>query len=162
MSVTVRRANRDDADRIADFAMKLVEQHVRYDEQRFARISTLEGMRWFYGGQTEVEHAAVFVAEIENKVVGFAYVTYDEKSYVDLATSLASLHDIYVEESARGTGAAQLLIDASVAFAKSEGATKLMLHVAVKNVGGNAFFEKYGFRPTMTEMMLGLTGEREP
>lgn len=160
MSLKVRRATSGDADRIAQFAMKLVEQHVAYDELRFARVATLDGMAWFYGGQTDVRNAAVFVAELDQKVVGFAYMTFEEKSYVDLAISVASLHDIYVEEAARHTGAGRALMDASVQWATQIGASKLMLHVAVKNRNGSGFFEEYGFRPTMTEMMLPV-GEKD-
>jgi GNAT superfamily N-acetyltransferase len=157
MSLTVRRAEPGDADRVAEFAMKLVEQHVAYDEARFARLATLEGMASFYGGQLGIENAAVIVAEIDKSVVGFAYVTYDERNYVDLAVSAASLHDVYVDESARHSGAGKALIAAAIDFARQHGASKLMLNVAVKNVEANEFFGKCGFRPTMTEMTLKLT-----
>lgn len=137
--------------------MKLVEQHVAYDEQRFARIATADGMKWFYSGQTDAENAAVIVAELDGTVVGFAYLTYEEKNYADLAVSVTSLHDIYVDEAARQSGAGRALMDASVGIAKEFGSSKLMLHVAVKNDAANKFFEKCGFRPTMTEMTLNLS-----
>lgn len=156
MSMTVRRARRGDEDRIAEFAMKLVEQHVGYDELRFARIATLEGMAWFYGGQTEVENAAVFVAEVEEKVVGFAYVAYEEKNYAELAVASAWLHDIYVEEDFRDSGAGKGLIDAAAAVAREWGASKLMLSVAAKNSAAQRFFEREGFETTMHEMMLAV------
>lgn len=141
--------------------MKLVEQHVAYDPRRFARIATLDGMKWFYAGQMDAENAALFVAEAAGQVVGFAYVAYEEKSYVDLAVAVASLHDIYVDETARQTGGGQSLIGASVNFARERGASKLMLQVAVKNLAAHEFFEKCGFRPTMTEMMLPVDENRE-
>jgi GNAT superfamily N-acetyltransferase len=157
MSLTVRRAKPSDADRIAEFAMKLVEQHVAYDEERFARIATLEGMAWFYGGQTKVENAAVIVAELGGAVVGFAYLAYEDKNYAELAVSVTSLHDIYVDDAARHSCAGRALMDAAIAAAKEFGSSKLMLHVAVKNVEANEFFKRCGFRPTMTEMTLNLT-----
>src|SRR5688572_5848388 len=101
MSVVVRRATKDDAVQVAEYAMKLVEQHQVYDPLRFAQIANVDGMKWFYGGQTDAKDAVVLVAEIEGKVVGFAYVTYEEKNYAELAVSAAHLHDIYVDESAR-------------------------------------------------------------
>jgi GNAT superfamily N-acetyltransferase len=137
--------------------MKLVEQHVGYDEERFARIATLEGMAWFYAGQTEAECATVLVAELDGAVVGFAYLAYEEKNYADLAVSATSLHDIYVDEAARHSGAGRALMEAAVNVAKEFGSSKLVLHVAVKNVGANEFFRRCGFRPTMTEMTLNLT-----
>ncbi len=154
MSLAIRRAKPGDADRIAEFAMKLVEQHVGYDERRFARIATLEGMARFYDGQTDVENAAVFVAEAHNKIIGFAYVAYEEKNYADLAVSSAWLHDIYVEDECRHSGAGLGLIQASVGAARDFGASKLMLSVAAKNSSALKFFERAGFETTMHEMML--------
>jgi GNAT superfamily N-acetyltransferase len=153
----VRRATKEDAAIVAEFAMKLVEQHHEYDPARFARMATADGMKWFYGGQTEATDAAVLVAEIDSRVVGFAYVAYEERNYAALAESPAYLHDIYVEEGARRSGAGHALIEAAVKTAKEFGASKLILSVAVKNTIGRDFFEKCGFRPTMTEMTLNLT-----
>lgn len=156
MAVLVRRATKDDAPKIAEFAMKLVEQHQNYDPIRFARIATLDGMQWFYGSQTEAKDAAVLVAELMERIVGFAYMGYEEKNYADLAVSTARLHDIYVDESARHSGAGKALIDASVEVAREFGASKLMLSVAEKNDAAKAFFERSGFLVTMHEMMLQL------
>ncbi|MEO8573502.1 MAG: GNAT family N-acetyltransferase [Pyrinomonadaceae bacterium] len=156
MSIAVRRATKDDAEKVAEYAMKLVEQHQLYDRLRFARIATLDGMKWFYGGQTEAKDAVVLVAELEARVVGFAYVAYEETNYAELAVKAAHLHDIYVEENARRSSAGQKLIEAAVAAAREFGATKLMLSVAAKNATAQSFFEHAGFEMTMHEMMLGL------
>ena len=153
----VRRATKEDAAIIAEFAMKLVEQHYEYDPERFARIASFDGMKWFYGEQTDAKDAAVLVAELDSKVVGFAYVTYVETDYLDLAVFAAQLQDIYVDEDARHSGAGQALIDATVKVAKEFGASKLILSVASRNEHGRDFFEKSGFRPTMTEMTLNLS-----
>jgi GNAT superfamily N-acetyltransferase len=154
MSLTIRRARPGDEQRVAELAMKLVEQHVAYDELRFARIATHSGMTWFYGSQAEAETAAVLVAELDEAIVGFAYIAYEDKNYADLAIASAWLHDIYVEEHARHSGAGQALIEASVRVAKDFGASKLMLSVAAKNLAAQAFFERAGFQTTMHEMML--------
>jgi len=153
----VRRATKDDAACVAEFAIKLVEQHHEYDPERFALMASFDGMKWFYGEQTDTKDAAVLVAEIESRVVGFAYITYEERNYAELAESPAHLHDLYVEESARRSGAGEALMDAAVEVAKEFGASKLILSVAVKNATGSIFFEKCGFRPTMTEMTLNLS-----
>lgn len=134
--------------------MKLVQQHVDYDPVRFARIATPDGMAWFYGEQTDAKYAAVLVAEIDGSVVGFAYITYEDKNYADLATAVARLHDIYVDETARHSGAGRELIKVSVEVAKEFGATKLLLSVAARNTAAREFFEQAGFVTTMHEMML--------
>jgi len=161
MSVVVRRAKRGDGRVIAEFAMKLVEQHVGYDPERFAKIATIEGMEWFYGGQTDAEDARVLVAEIEDKVVGFAYFSFEERNYADLSVSTVKLHDIYVDREARDTGAGGKLIEFAVDEANGFGATKMLLSVAAKNVLAQRFFEKQGFRTTMHEMMLTMSDHNQ-
>jgi GNAT superfamily N-acetyltransferase len=113
-------------------------------------------MTWFYGNQAEAETAAVLVAEIDSRIVGFAYVAYEDKNYADLAVSCAWLHDIYVEEDARHSGAGQGLIEAAVSVAKEFRASKLMLSVAAKNSSAQEFFQRAGFKTTMYEMMLAV------
>ena len=158
-SVVVRRATKDDATIIAEFAMKLVEQHVSYDPVRFARIATLDGMTWFYGDQTNAKDAVVLVAELDAKLVGFAYLGYEERNYADLAISTVRLHDIYVDETARHSGAGRELIKGSIEVAREFGSEKLLLSVAAKNTAARKFFEEAGFETTMHEMMLVLETE---
>ena len=78
MSVTIRRAVREDAQAIAVLALKLVMQHQDYDPVRFSRLGDLDGMAGFYGSRTEMDDAAVFVAETDTEIVGFAFVQYEE------------------------------------------------------------------------------------
>jgi len=157
MAVTVRRANVDDARVIAEFADKLFAQHERYDARRFSQIADAEQMATFYGGQTNARNAAVLVAELNEKIVGFAYVQYETISYAGLLRNAAWIHDLYVDETARGYSAGKLLIEKSIEIAKDFGADKLMLSVAAKNEYAQGFFERQGFKTTMVEMMLDLT-----
>ena len=157
MAVTVRRANIDDARTIAEYAIKLFAQHREYDARRFAEIASIEGATNFYGSQTETKGAAVLIAELENEIVGFAYIQYESLDYANLLENAAWLHDLYVDERARGHNAGKLLLEKSVEAAKEFGADKLMLSVAAKNEYAQEFFERQGFRTTMVEVMLDLT-----
>lgn len=159
MSVVVRRAVKKDAREIAGFAIRLFAQHHEYDARRFAEISSIEGAERFYGNQTEAQDATVLVAEVENKLVGFAYVQYEAIDYANLLENAAWLHDIYIDETARRSNAGKLLIEASIEAAKNLGADKLMLSVAAKNEYAKQFFERRGFRETMIEMTLNLSDE---
>jgi GNAT superfamily N-acetyltransferase len=160
MPLTIRRATKADARKVAEFAIKLFAQHHDYDARRFAEISSIEGAKRFYASQTESADAAVLVAEIENKIVGFAYLQYEAMDYANLLENAVWLHDIYIDEAGRKTGAGKLLIEKSIAAAKELGGDKLMLSVAAKNEFARDFFERRGFRETMVEMMLDLS-ERE-
>ena len=161
MSVKVRRATREDARTVAEFAIKLFAQHCDYDSHRFAEIASIEGAEHFYGSQTEAEDAAVLVAEIDNKIVGFTYLQYEAMDYANLLENAVWLHDLYVGEQARSRNAGKILIEKSIEVAKELGADKLMLSVAAKNSYAKDFFERKGFRETMVEMMLNLTEEQD-
>ena len=156
MAVVVRRATVEDARIIADFALKLVIQHQQYNERRFARLADAEQMTAFYGGQTKAEDSVVLVAELDEKVVGFAFLHFERKNYADLSESAVRLHDIYVDETARGQEAGKSLLDAANETAKEFKASKLILSVAVQNENARRIFERAGYKTTMLEMMLDL------
>ncbi len=157
MSVTVRRAARTDAPKIAEYAIKLFAQHRAYDTRRFADVSSIEGAKNFYANQTEAQDAVVLIAEFENRIAGFAYLQYERMDYANLLENAAWLHDIYVDQAARKHDAGKLLIEHSIAAAKELGADKLMLSVAAKNEYAQEFFKRQGFTETMVEMMFDLT-----
>jgi ribosomal protein S18 acetylase RimI-like enzyme len=160
MSVTVRRANLEDARTIAELSLKLVVQHRGYDSRRFTQLASLEQAEWFYSKQTSASDAAVLVAELEGKIVGFAYIEFEAKDYANLLENAAWLHDIYIDETTRGHSVGKLLIEKSVEVTEELGADKLMLSVAAKNEYAREFFERNGFRKTMVEMMLDLTEQK--
>ncbi len=156
MAVIVRRARLEDARRVAEMAIKLAEQHHNYDSRRFSELAPLEQAEQYYGSQTETTDATILVAELDGKIVGFTFIQYEAKDYANLLEKAAWLHDIYIEETARGQNAGNLLIESSIAAAKELGADKLMLSVAAKNEFAKSFFESKGFRTTMVELMLEI------
>ncbi len=154
MAITVRKATKDDAGKIAEFAVALFELHAAWYAKRFTQIATREGAERFYGERSEL--GSVLVAESDGKVVGFAYFEYEPTLYAELATRVAWLHDIYVEPAARGRGTGKALLVAVRDEAKSLGANKVLLSVALGNEEGRRLFERNGFRTTMFEMMLEI------
>lgn len=156
MSVTVRRATREDGKRVAELAVKLARQHENYDSRRFARLYDESDAQWYYGSRHETTDETVLVAEIDNEIVGFAYIQYEAKDYPNLLENAAWLHDIYIDDTSRGKNVGKLLIEKSIEAAKEFGADKLMLSVAAKNEFAKSFFERNGFRAKMVEMMLEI------
>jgi GNAT superfamily N-acetyltransferase len=157
MAALIRQAMPGDEYRVAEFAIRLFDQHVEYDPERFSTFANVDGAARFYRGRFDTPDSAVFVAKIGDEVVGFAYLERDELNYAELLRDGAWLHDIYVDESARAEGIGRDLIKAAAEAAKRMGAEKLLLTVAAKNAIAQQVFEKAGFRPTMVEMTLNLS-----
>lgn len=65
MSAVIRRARDGDEVRVAELLLKLVDQHVGYDPDRFSDLVSLGGASEFYKGRFDADDAAVLVAEIE-------------------------------------------------------------------------------------------------
>jgi GNAT superfamily N-acetyltransferase len=156
MPLSVRTAAPADGPRIAEFALSLFDQHRGYDPDRFAKLGNLEGAARYYTSRAGAEDGTVLVAENEGSIVGFAYLEYERVDYENLLENAVWLHDLYVDESARGSGAGKMLIEASADFARQLGADKVVLSVAAKNHSAHEFFGRLGFRETMIEMTLNV------
>lgn len=156
MSAVIRRARVGDEIRVAELLSKLVRQHVDYDPDRFSDFVTLQGAAEFYKSRFDVRDAAVLVAEVEDRIVGFAYIEFEKLDYENLLENAAWLHDIFVERDERSEGLGKRLLNAAAEAAKEIGAEKLLLTVAAKNTIAQDFFENAGFRQTMLEMTLNL------
>lgn len=53
--------------------------------------------------------------------------------------------DLWVEETYRGTGAANLLVEAATAWFKAQGVNRVQIEVDVNNIAGLRFWNKAGF-----------------
>ncbi|MHB8378481.1 MAG: GNAT family N-acetyltransferase [Acidimicrobiales bacterium] len=84
-----------------------------------------------------------FLVERDGDVVGVA-----AGGYHDDRPGQHWLYAMYVTPSARGGAAARTLVDAVVAWAKSERASALYLDVTTSLVRARAFYRKMGFEPT--------------
>ena len=156
MRTVIRRARAGDERSVAEFAIKLFEQHVEYDPLRFSIFANADGAAKFYRSRFDTPESAVLVAVVDEEIVGFAYIERDALNYADLLKDGAWLHDIYVTEPTRAKGVGTALIRASAQIAKDLGATKLLLTVAAKNLSAQKVFADSGFRQTMAEMTLNL------
>jgi RimJ/RimL family protein N-acetyltransferase len=91
---------------------------------------------------TRYAHAAVFVAEDGERVVGRLSLARDphpaSAHVADLGLMVAASH--------RRRGIGRALLDASVDWARSSGVRKLELHVLPHNVAAIALYESFGFR----------------
>jgi GNAT superfamily N-acetyltransferase len=108
-----------------------------------ATIDFAEGLAELSSG------AAVFVAELTGRVVGYAYVLPSPDADVSAETS--ELGSIYVTEEVAGTEVAPALMDAAVEHPRAAGHDVLTLWVRRENGRTRRFYEKHGMREDDTE-----------
>jgi GNAT superfamily N-acetyltransferase len=94
----------------------------------------------------------VLVAERAGAVVGYAYARLEERDWNALLEACGALHDLWVDEGARGTGAGRLLAEAIIDKLTAMGAPRIVLHTGSKNEPAQRLFAKLGWRMTMVEM----------
>ena len=157
---TIRRATIEDLPSLVEFAVKLIRQHQAYDADRFTAFEPLaDKYAEFFSDQSENRQAAILVAKLENRIVGYAFLKIEEESFLDVRTATVWLHDIYLDEAARGQQIGARLLDAAVEAARDLGSGSMMLSVSPHNERARKIFQQYGFRPTMLEMRLDFGNE---
>ncbi|MGA9522784.1 MAG: GNAT family N-acetyltransferase [Myxococcaceae bacterium] len=157
MTVTVRPARPSDADDLGRMGAALARLHHAWDEQRFMLAESLEdGYRSWLSREAENKKAVVLVAELEARVVGYAYGRAEGRDWNMLVDPHGGFHDLWVDAEARCHGVGEKLVLETIERFKALGVPRIVLHTAAKNEAAQRFFAKQGWRPTMVEMTREL------
>lgn len=163
---TIRDAHPTDLPAAAVLAARLVRQHAAEDPQRFAVLSEqLEaGYAQFLASRLRHAQAVVLVAELtppaDNasagddapRIAGYLYGQVESPNWNELLDTAGWVHDLFVDENARGMGVGAALLEAGLARLKALGAPRVVLKTSWHNTPARTLFTKLGFRPTMVEM----------
>lgn len=155
---TIRLGTEADAPEMGRMAAGLVRLHHAYDPQRFIMVegNIEEGYGRWLARETKNERAIVLVAELEGKILGYAYATLEDRDWMMLRDACGGLQDIWVDQEARRTGVAKMLLEDVCRRFREMGTPRVVLSTAAKNEGAQKFFEAMGFRRTMIEMTREL------
>ncbi|QRN97220.1 GNAT family N-acetyltransferase [Archangium violaceum] len=163
MSVTVRSARPEDAPALGRMGAALVRLHHAYDSERFMEPErdVESGYRWWLSRELKRQGAVVLVAEREGRVVGYVYATVEGRDWNALLDAHGELHDLWVDESERGSGVGALLAEEMIRRLRAQGLPRIILMTASQNEAARRLFARLGWRPTMVEMTreLGDSGE---
>lgn len=151
--VTIRPAVPADESALGRYGGALMRQHHALDPLRFIQSQSPEaGYGRFLVSELREPEACVFVAEAAGDVVGYAFASLEPMSWMDLRAACGYLHDVYVDERWRRSGAGERLVRAALEWLESRGAPRVVLMSATGNDEAQRLFERLGFRRTMVEM----------
>jgi ribosomal protein S18 acetylase RimI-like enzyme len=152
--ISVRPARPEDLERLGALAGELVRLHHRTDPKRFFLIPDVEkGYAWWLGKQLDDKDAVVLVATKDDRIIGYAYGSTEERDWNMLLDDHGAIHDVLVDESERRGGAGKKLVLAIASALEARGAKRIVLHTMVGNEAAQKLFAACGFRPTMLEMI---------
>jgi GNAT superfamily N-acetyltransferase len=150
--VVVRQARLSDARAIAEVSVASRRWSYRdlLAEADLEALSVEETAADFAEGLAELPlGAAVFVAELTGRIVGYAYVLPSPDANVPAETS--ELGSIYVTEAVAGTGVARTLMEEAIEHALAARQGIFTLWVRQENARARRFYEKQGMRPDGAE-----------
>jgi len=155
--ITLRPAVPGDRDSLGRFGGALMRQHHAEDPKRFIQVEQPEeGYGRFLVSRIADEDSLVLVAEKQGRVVGYLYADVESTSWMDLRGPCGLVHDIYVDPTARRSGAGLALLQAAVDWIRSRGETQVVLFTKTGNEHAQRLFKSLGFRPTMMELTLDV------
>jgi len=156
--LVVRRAVRADLPDVGRLGASLLRVHYDFDNDRFMRptADADEGYAWFLGSQLKNTDALVLVAEREGRIAGYLYAGIEPRNWKELREEAGFVHDILVDDAARGRGAGEALMTAAFDWMRERGVPRVVLWTAANNTRARQLFERLGFRATMTEMTREL------
>jgi len=94
----------------------------------------------------EADERCVTLLERDGDVAGYVFVLPETTAMI---WDAAVINELYLEPSARGTGAADRLMDAALALARDQDLPldRLVLDVDPNNGRARAFYDRHGFEP---------------
>ena len=136
MTVTTRRATRDDLDVVAPL----------FDAYRqfYGQPCDVSRARTWLSDRMQAAESVVLLAERDGRPSGFVQL-YPMFSSVRTAR-LWILNDLFVASDARRSGVARALLDAAAQFARDDGAAGLMLETGRDNAPARALYRAAGWQ----------------
>lgn len=116
-----------------------------FDKYRifYQQTSDLEAAKKFIQERLQKNDSTILLASDRGDILGFTQL-YPSFSSVSMKR-VWILNDLFVEESCRRQGVAQLLMNAAEEFARETGAVRVTLAAQISNVAAQALYESRGY-----------------
>lgn len=154
----IRRAEPRDADVLGQLGAALMHTHFAFDMKRFLEPGegAEAGYARFLVSQMKDDESRVFVAERDQRIVGYVYAAIEPLSWKELRDECGFIHDLLVTDDARRSGVGEALLNAAIGWLRDQNMPRVVLGTAAQNEAAQRLFTRRGFRKTMIEMTLEL------
>lgn len=150
----IRTAQEKDIPQVANLLYQVHDIHAKARPDLFVL-----GERKYTDGELkeifeDANNRPVFVAEQDDKILGYAFCVFEEIEASHSRKGVKSLYidDLCVNESSRGSHVGTALYDHVLQFAKVSGCNRITLNVWALNENARRFYEKKGLVPLKTTM----------
>lgn len=136
MNITIRKATIDDIEMIVPL----------FDSYRifYKQSSDIAAAKEFISERINNNESVIFLAEVNNKAVGFTQL-YPIFSSVGMKRTWL-LNDLFVAEDLRGKSIADALLQAAQQFGAETNSRWLMLQTAIDNYAAQKVYERNGWK----------------
>lgn len=154
----IRPATPDDVPAVLPMVRKVCAFHENLDPAKYGfRDDPGRMYRDWLVSRAKDERSVFLVADRGGgKLVGFLVGTVEPEIPIYRVTEFGFLHDLWVEEGYRNEGLARQMVTLAVERFRAIGVPQVRLDVAAANGAARALFERCGFRPSVTEMLIEL------
>jgi ribosomal protein S18 acetylase RimI-like enzyme len=158
MEIRIREVNAADYENLFDLFDEIDSLHRDNLPRRFKKANGPAREKGYFLGLIENENHGLFIAEMGEKLVGFAHVIINDAPPFPIVVPrrFAILDSIVVKASYQKHGVGKMLMDKMQAWAIDKGATSIELNVYEFNENAISFYEKLGYRTFSRKMSKEL------
>jgi len=145
-----------DIDALMNIWKILMDEHKQIESKLYELSNGAEEkQREFFTNSVNSQEKFLYGAFEDSKLIGYAFGWIDTRPPVLKMQQIGNLSDIIINPNYRGNGAGKELVNAFVKWCKNQNIKKIQLHVLFDkdSVG---FYEKYGFRDFMRQMIIDI------
>lgn len=152
----IRPATARDLDPILQMQREIHTEHLAWDAARWTVGQPVESAYriWLSRLLKNEQNGLALVAETDSKLRGYLIAEVEEESTQHWSPRAVYLHDLFVDPASRRSGIAKKLMEQLLAWTESYHPwLQVRLITAVRNESARAFFERFGFRSCVVEMI---------
>jgi ribosomal protein S18 acetylase RimI-like enzyme len=142
MNINIRKASIEDLSKVQELNHKLFELEYKFYDPTLNVGWTYEKVGFDYF-KNMIENEAVFLAVVNNEIVGYLAGSICPDSYTKL--KLVELDNMFILEEYRKYGIGSMLINEFKKYCLNKGVESIKVTASAKNKNAIAFYAKNGF-----------------